>query len=296
MKEFQYYESVNGFERLRSVRTLETQVAGHEGILQKEGGKLLKPVQPPPKGKREKEFYIQLFSSSDPTDIYFRSLLPNFYGIEEIRFLHGGPSREYIALDDIASGFSKPNIMDVKIGRRTWGPGATLKKQKEEDSKYRGTKYPFGFSIVSMIVNSIADDNVSKIYDKSFGKELATKDVQCVPRIFFEVSRSGCITALIDTVISKLESILNFFTHQRKYELRASSLLIAYDACCVRNYLSNRNMDLLRMGVNVRVIDFAHITSSDGKLDENFIHGLTNLIQLFKDCSSQEQTPFVLEI
>ena len=49
---------------------LATQIAGHgsEGdgqraILKREDGKLLKPVQPPPKGPREAKFYLDINAS-----------------------------------------------------------------------------------------------------------------------------------------------------------------------------------------------------------------------------------------
>ena len=54
-----------------SLMPLQTQIAGHgsEGngqraILKREDGKLLKPVQPPPKGPREAKFYLDINASN----------------------------------------------------------------------------------------------------------------------------------------------------------------------------------------------------------------------------------------
>jgi hypothetical protein len=38
-----------------------------------------------------------------------------------------------IKLEDIAKDVAEPCIMDIKIGRQTWDPEATLEKRKNED-------------------------------------------------------------------------------------------------------------------------------------------------------------------
>lgn len=142
---------------------LPTQIAGHgsEGdgqraILKREDGKLLKPIQAPPKGPREAEFYRKISQSRDPIDIRLRNFIPKFHGIEQVGFTNGIiVTEDFLVLDDITENFIMPNVMDVKIGRKTFGPDATEKKMTQEMSKYVGTKVPFGFSILGMIVHSL---------------------------------------------------------------------------------------------------------------------------------------------
>ena len=78
---------------------------------------------------------------------------------------------------------------------------------------------------------------------------------------------------------------------QRKYKIYASSLLLAYDAQAVQKFKANaKNHDEkkidkkneLRKHVNIRLIDFAHVFNANGDKDENFIFGLTNLLDLFQ--------------
>lgn len=284
MTEIPCFERVNGLKRLTSVTALQTQIAGHGGILKKEDGKILKPIQLPPKGIREKEFYLSLFNSKEDIDIEFRSHLPRFYGIDEIGFENGHTkTEEFIVLEDVAAEFHKPNIMDIKIGQRTWGPDANSKKRQEEDAKYKGTKYPFGFSVLSMIVHSIQDNNQISTYGKSFGKNLETHNVNIVPEIFFDVDRSGVVKELVQIVVSHIESILELFEKQRKYHLYASSLLIAYDSTVVKAFINNSaDLKELKKAVNVKIIDFAHVFRNTDK-DENFIYGLKNLITVFNN-------------
>ena len=66
----QQKQSKNQFKYHLALMPLPTQIAGHgsEGdgqraILKREDGKLLKPVQPPPKGPREAKFYLDINAS-----------------------------------------------------------------------------------------------------------------------------------------------------------------------------------------------------------------------------------------
>ena len=134
-------------------KPLPTQIAGHgsegdgeKGFLKRPDGRLLKPVQAPPRGRRELDFYKKMNSSKDPTDIRLKRCIPEFFGVEKVGFINGiTVTEEFLILRDITEGFSRPAIMDIKIGSRTWGPDASAKKQLQENAKYAGTKHPFGF-------------------------------------------------------------------------------------------------------------------------------------------------------
>ena len=134
-------------------KPLPTQIAGHgseddgeKGFLKRPDGRLLKPVQAPPRGRRELDFYKRINSSKDPTDLRLKQCIPQFFGVEKVGFINGITiTEEFLILRDITEGFVRPSIMDIKIGSRTWGPDASAKKQAQEMAKYAGTKHPFGF-------------------------------------------------------------------------------------------------------------------------------------------------------
>ena len=48
--------------------------------------------------------------------------------------------------------------MDIKVGTQTWGPDASQAKQKNEATKYSGTKGPFGFRLVVSKVQYLQTD------------------------------------------------------------------------------------------------------------------------------------------
>ncbi len=75
-------------------------------------------------------------------DLRFRAIVPVFHGTDKLADdypLSEGFSLadEYLVLDDVTEGYGMPNIMDVKIGSRTYGPDASEKKMRQEDSKYK---------------------------------------------------------------------------------------------------------------------------------------------------------------
>ena len=133
-----------------------TQIAGHgseddgeKGFLKRPDGRLLKPVQAPPRGRRELDFYKRINASKDPTDLRLKQCIPQFFGIEKVGFINGITiTEDVLILRDITEGFAPPSIMDLNIGSRTWGPDASAKKQAQEIAKYAGTKHPFGFRYV----------------------------------------------------------------------------------------------------------------------------------------------------
>ena len=275
---------------------LATQIAGHgsEGdgqraILKREDGRLLKPIQKPPKGHREAGFYLGINqSNADESDQAIRAHIPRFFGIESVGFTNGvHVTEQFLVLEDITDGFIHPNIIDVKIGSQTWGPDASEGKIAQEKSKYLGTKIPFGFSILGMLVhafdNSTADQQKVPVkkYDKSFGKELKQDQTQQVAEIYFNHDQKPPVE-LIEIAVEKISAILKVFEDQKKYKFYASSLLMAYDAQAVKKFKAKLiNFDDLKNAVNVRVIDFAHVFEANGERDENFITGLTNFLDLF---------------
>lgn len=281
-------------------KPLPTQIAGHgsegdgeKGFLKRPDGRLLKPVQAPPRGRRELEFYKRINASKDPIDTRLKNCIPDFFGVEKVGFINGiTVTEEFLILRDITEGFSRPSIMDIKIGSRTWGPDASEKKQVQEDAKYAGTKHPFGFSILGLIVHSLkfkrdedGDSCHGKKYTKSFGKNLKMEDVNTVPEIFFDVKESGNkVAEIVEIMIKQIRAIYEAFESQRKYKIYGSSLLMAYDADAIKSLKDGKiEKKELENYVNVKLIDFAHVFPAEGERDNNFLKGIANLLSLFED-------------
>lgn len=93
------------------------------------------------------------------------------------------PTNTAVALENAAFGFKRPNIMDVKLGRRLWADDAPLEKKRRFDKiSSETTHHDLGFRIAGMRVFKGADDAGEldeedyKIYDKDYGRNEVNKE------------------------------------------------------------------------------------------------------------------------
>ncbi|XP_070544482.1 inositol polyphosphate multikinase-like [Ptychodera flava] len=156
---------------------LEHQVAGHihgqgktkAGMLQFIDGSLLKPIQAPPRGRREHEFYCEVFhgDTDDPDLHILQRFLPRFLGTFTSP-LH--PDITYLKLEDITQRFNKPCILDVKMGKQVYEKGTPRDKVELARKKYPPLDR-VGFQLLGMrIYHSSIDEYV--FYDKTYGRSL----------------------------------------------------------------------------------------------------------------------------
>lgn len=304
-------------------KPLSNQVAGHKygdgkmGCLEVDDGTILKHVQCPPKGQRELDFYNEVFMGDSTDDILLelQPLVPRFHGV-----IHGEKNgsmakHQFLKLENLMTKLSKPCIVDIKMGRKTYDPEASPEKVALEIAKFPPVMQ-LGYQFSGMLKFDI-DKNKMVKYDKYFCKSLTEKSmiVDGLGEFFLQGKhhRKDCIQLVID----KLKRIEKWFLKQKKYAFYASSLLIVYDAS-VHGKGENNDQDILlcsdsedersnkledvkndnpsegpniddtsslsdcgnqsKSYVDVRMIDFTHVFTSNEE-DENYIFGLQNLIK-----------------
>jgi len=256
------------------VSPLNTQVAGHgseddgqDGVLQNSRGLIFKPIQDSSRGLRELEFYQSITSSSKEDDVEIKRFIPKFYGDEKINNKH------YLVLENLTFGMSKPCVMDIKIGKITYGLDATEEKIARNKKSYPGTKGPFGFSVLGLITHS---DQGYVQHKKHFGKSLDQNNLDLILNNFLDVNSKYALN-LAKCFLIKLKEIEAFFLSQKTYLLFGSSILFVYD------YTDLGSVDWsMSNPVRVAMIDFAHVWSANDSLDDNYIHGLQNVIGVFE--------------
>ncbi len=181
-------------------------------------------------------------------------------------------------LQNLTAPFSQPNIIDIKMGTRTFEPTAPLSKQTSEAAKYP-QQVEFGFRIVGMGVHS--DDGKYKYWDKSFGIGLKTRDdVTRALATFFlcdEAARGTTNCRVLSRVVDQLTQIHDWFEKENSsLSFYASSILIAYEGSChddnvITHQTSNEPV--------VKMIDFAHVCRQTGA-DEGYLKGIRNLLEI----------------
>lgn len=99
--------------------------------MMRQNGVVLKPIVKKDLGEREVSLYKELNNTSDKSMTELRSFVPQFHGIKKVAV--DGKEIECIVLEDLTAHFKNPCVMDIKIGRRTWGPNASYEKMMTED-------------------------------------------------------------------------------------------------------------------------------------------------------------------
>uniref|UniRef100_A0A0N4Z3L0 Kinase n=1 Tax=Parastrongyloides trichosuri TaxID=131310 RepID=A0A0N4Z3L0_PARTI len=263
------------------------QIAGHHpsvikgdqkqiGLLKKKNGKnVFKVVQDGLKGELEVKFYKEIFQKNIPDDLkLLRSFLPEYYGLHDLKF--SNKTFKFIELADIAEEYKFPCQMDVKIGVKTFDPNASIEKQENESKKYP-PQTKLGFRILGYrlnfphcndekTVNLIAKD---RVWGRSFNEENVSTAFQ-----EFLSSSSNFTKYLIKEFLRQLNLLQSWFNIQTNYHFYASSLLFIYEG----NASTTRELK-----PTIKMIDFSHTYPGDGKIDENYLPGLQNIIRILEN-------------
>lgn len=236
--------------------------------------------------------------------------VPSYYGIigQTTSTSYEISSDSYIIMSDITANFSKPCVLDLKMGQKTYERDAHYTKREREISKYE-QQVEFGFRIVGMRpydpLNDSADEDGFVFYDKHYGRSLLTLEAVILafetffktyndPELLrsYEEEAAACTSGrefqlndlrrkwkiyqyplradVLNNVIEQLMCILEWFEDNERFVFRSSSLLFVFGGD-----LSQPHCDI----VNVKMIDFGHVQRGRG-LDEGYLYGLKNLISI----------------
>lgn len=270
----------------RSTMPLNEQIAGHRhghgktklGMLRHQDGSILKPLMPNDvRANREHEFYLFLelhrkmcqedninsARCDDPVLHKLGDLTPRYLGVFETDFtvaITGGDHNSvcYIKLEDLCKGFQQPCIADIKIGRVTYDPEASVEKIEQSMNKYPA-QWDIGYRILGM---RVFEQGICHVYDADYGLQQTPKSVPEAIKTFTSAN-PACVPLIID----ELQRIMDWFLIQKRFSFYSSSILFVYDAVELR--------------CSVKLIDFAHVFPTK-TADGNYLFGLRNLIDAFR--------------
>ena len=146
-----------------------------------------------------------------------------------------------VVLENVATGYIKPNILDVKLGARLWADDAPLAKRVKLDKiAEETTSKPLGLRIAGMktfqgLDNTIQEGTTAdgyKLYDKMYGRSFNTETVPEGFREYFRLNNEERPKAPMRKVIRRFIDDLEEMTKVIKNEesrMYSASLLFVYE-------------------------------------------------------------------
>ena len=227
---------------LASASVLASQVGGHSGVMASEDGSLLmKPALP-----LELAFY-QTELTRNPGLQALRPFVPKFYGtlrlegqvaeggIMEVKPVpEEGMPRESLVLENLSHRFTKPNILDIKLGTILHDEDASPEKvERMTNTAKNTTSFETGVRLTGF---QVYDNSTSLPINtpKSYGKSIKPSDLPDGIARFFpcDYPAHGLPRSTLLTILQGVrENVEEIRDAVKEVEIRmvATSLLIMYE-------------------------------------------------------------------
>ncbi|XP_077978300.1 inositol hexakisphosphate kinase 1-like [Glandiceps talaboti] len=217
------------------------------------------------------------------------------YKLEAAKMRKNNKLHKFILLENLASEFLYPCVLDLKMGTRVHGDDASQEKKERQIAKCAATtSSSLGFRLCGMQVYR-QDLGKYLCRNKYHGRSLTPDDVK---QAFCEFLYNGVRlrTDVISDIISKLLELRHIVEKKNSFRFYSSSLLVMYEGKQHKNTDGSWTQDV-QPKLDIRMIDFAHSTHNglrgDGKThsgpDTGYIYGLDNVIRIFQEIERGEK-------
>ena len=204
------------------------QVAGHTThVMLKHKDMVLKPLNKHNLFLHEVEFYETMASNESHSAQFPHQFIAKYHGVI-LGENSCGKITPYLALEDVSRNYKRPCMMDIKMGRQTFEPSASLDKKMREKIKYKYQEQ-IGFRICGFKVYDSLAQSYHRV-GKKFGRSLTPDLVSHGLAAFFYNGMGHLRLDVLEKLVQKLELLLQWLLKQNKWHFYCSSLLITYDA------------------------------------------------------------------
>jgi len=193
----------------------------------------------------------------------------------------------HLLLYNLTRHFSKPCVVDLKMGTETFEPDASEEKKVRERKKYP-PQAEFGFRLVAMRIYNPSSGSADKdgylYFPKKFGRSLETRDqVKRALHTFFGGSNlpkevQANRSAVIKKILNKLKLFKSWFLDNNVFAFSASSILLLYEGDTISNEEDGVQLDM----ATAKMIDFGRVRRQPGG-DIGYLKGLVTLIALLEE-------------
>ncbi|TYZ61603.1 hypothetical protein PybrP1_008382 [[Pythium] brassicae (nom. inval.)] len=174
----------------------------------------------------------------------------------------------YLVLDDLTLQYSRPCVLDIKMGTRQHGEDATPAKALSHTAKCEATtSASLGLRLCGMQVYNEAKEKYT-LWDKHWGRKLAAADIQ--PALETYLSNGSALRYdVLAPILTKVQALKRVLEQTRGLRFWGASLLVIYEG--------DTRQSAPREGVYL--IDFAHCQMSPAldSPDDGLVLGLANI-------------------
>ncbi len=186
-----------------------------------------------------------------------------------------------VVLENVAAGFKKPNILDVKLGGRLWADDAPMAKRIKLDKvAEETTSKPLGLRIAGMKTYQGALSNVEenitpdgyRLYDKTYGRSFSAETIAQGFEEYFQLTKrmnaKGPIRKVIRRFLEDLRAMGDVIEKEES-RMYSASLLFVYegDQQALQDAFATER-DIIA-SLDRRVSDGDDATTSSGATDDN---------------------------
>lgn len=220
--------------------------------------------------------------------------------INRYGFWANNKPQKFIMLENLVCRYDKPCMLDLKMGQRQYGDDSSVEKRKLLEARCaKSTSSSLGFRICGTQVYQETTRSYV-VHNKYHGRDLDVDGVENELQFFF--SNGACLRRdTVSLTVSKLQKLKSLLETQTTFCFYSCSLLLMYDGSVSINKDHNSGDQKLEGGnpgtqelnselgypdgVDVRLIDFAHVTnrsnvSTMNHSDDGILFGLENLISI----------------
>jgi len=214
-------------------------VGGHHPIKLYKEEIICKPLN-----HRELAFYQQL-----PDKL--RPYVPTFQGVITVEDYDGMPC-QYLKLENLTIGYSKPCVLDLKVGTRMYGDFATQEKIRSQETKSQETTSgKLGLRIGGFQRYSQSEKTFQKV-DKYMGRKADEAALNRLLEVFLTV-RGELQVGVIRSLLSQCKKIRKVISELSCLRFYSSSLLVIYEG-------GGEEDEGVGDGPRLRLIDFANVS------------------------------------